>query len=964
MKSASASPRHNQNSSPLAVARSVTLRTLRERANLTDHYFVHEIKRPCHLSSVILVVFLIVRFPRRCVHFASILANMMTTRSKNPSSFRPSPREHIAAHDQSLHERFRAGADIETLLAQRAACVDQCILGLWNAVNWPDSASRALGLFAVGGYGRGELHPHSDVDVLVVSETDIAPFAEDIEQFVRSLWNLGLEIGHGVRTLEECRSAAAADLTIATSLLERRQLAGAPELDQQLGNLFAYDEIWPQAKFFRAKVDEQEKRHKHYDNVSYGLEPDVKSSPGGLRDVHTIDWIMRRSFGLQRRENAASRGFIEHDDAESLSASHTFLKRVRWGLHMIVGRKQEQLRFEYQHELADLFGYPGNNIKARIEAFMHDYYKHVQALVGVSDLLLQQFDEAILRVHAAPVIRPLNDRFVIHDEYLAVKDEDVFEKQPWAMMEMMVVLAHRPDIGGVRASTIRLVRQAVKQVDDAFRSSPRVAFLFLQLLRSPYTLVSQLNRMRRYGLLQRYIPEFGDVVGQMQHDLFHIYTVDAHTLQLIRNLRRFRYRSAREKFPVAAHCIKRLRRLEPLYIAGLFHDLGKGKDGDHSELGARDVVLFCKRLGLSAEQAELAEWLVRQHLAMSRVSQGEDLSDPEVIRAFAQFVGNRTRLDYLYTLTVADITATDPSLWNTWRAALMSQLYTETRKVLRRGSDVSPGRAEKVRDAQRLALKRLEKNGMNADMAARIWDDPPDEFFLVHSPRHIAEFTELLGQRDCEDQPLVAVRDAPRQLEGEGATLVFVATRDTPELMLLTLARLSLMGLSIHAAWLSNTRGGMRFATYIVLDEEKGYLGRSKRRFTAITEELVTALQTPQSKTQVDEAVAKISARRPRRELQYFHVPVKVQFDEDDGLEASSLQIECRERPGVLTLIVRILVGHDLTIRSARVSTLGERVEDSFIVTQADGAPVSGSERQNALAESIRKQLVEAGCER
>ena len=873
-----------------------------------------------------------------------------------------SARERIFAFDQALHEQFRAGIDVEILLAKRSAQVDKCILDLWNAIPWTDLASHALGLFAVGGYGRGELHPHSDVDVLVISETDISSFSDQIELFVRSLWNLGLEIGHSVRTLDECRSAAAADITIATALLERRQLAGAPELDQHIGNLFAYDEIWPQAKFFRAKADEQEKRHKHYDNVSYGLQPDVKSSPGGLRDVQTIDWIMRRSFGLQGLDNAASQGFVEPDDAEDLRRSHKFLKHVRWGLHMIAGRKQERLLFEYQQELAALLGYPGDNIKAQIEAFMHDYYKHVQTLVGVNDLLLQQFDEAILRVHAAPVVRPLNDRFVIHDDYLAAERPDAFEKQPWAMMEMFVVLAHRPDIGGVRASTIRLVRKAVKQVDDTFRNSPRVAFLFLELLRAPFTLVSQLNRMCRYGLLQRYIPEFGAVAGQMQHDLFHIYTVDAHTLQLIRNLRRFRYRSARDKFPIAAHCIKRLRRLEPLYIAGLFHDLGKGRHGDHSEQGARDVVHFCRRLGLAAEQAELAEWLVRNHLAMSRVSQGEDLSDPEVIHAFAQFVDNRTRLDYLYTLTVADITATDPSLWNSWRAALMSQLYTETRKMLRRGSDESPGKAEKVRDAKRRALRRLAKKGVQEEAAARIWDDPPDEFFLTHSPRHIAEFTELLAQREHAFEPLVAVRDLPRQLADEGATLVFVASRDVPELILLTLARLSLMGLSIHASWLSATRGGMCFATYIVLDEEKGYLGKSKRRFAAIASELSAALEHPERTEQVNEAVRRISARRPRRELQYFKVPVKVRFDEDDESEASSLHIECRERPGVLTLIVRALVRHNLHIRSARVSTLGERVEDSFIVVGEDGASISGAAARKQLAESIRHQLQEAGC--
>lgn len=878
--------------------------------------------------------------------------------------YQNSAREGIASKDAELEHRFRGGENVETLLAERAACVDAHILTLWDEIDWPPAAKQSTGLFAVGGYGRAELHPGSDVDVLVVSEGQVSEFAEFIESFVQSLWDLGLDIGHSVRSLDECRVAAASDITIATALLERRQLCGNPELDRQIGHLFAYDEIWPCAKFFRAKSDEQSKRHKHYDNVEYGLQPDVKASPGGLRDVQTIHWIMRRYFGSLSLENAYRQGFMTAEEAETLSDAHRYLKRVRWGLHMTAKRPEERLLFEYQQELARLFGYPGDTLKDQIEAFMHDYYRHVQALVAINDLLLQQFDEAILRVHAAPVTKPVNERFVIRDDYLEVSSPDVFKEHPWAMMEMFVVLAHRPDIGGVRASTIRLVRQSVALVDDAFREDPRIAFLFLELLRAPYTLVSQLNRMRRYGLLQRYIPEFEACVGQMQHDLFHIYTVDAHTLQLIRNLRRFRYRSARQQYPVAAHCFKRLRRLEPLYIAGLFHDLGKGRGGDHSELGAKDVVRFCRRLQLSEESTQLAEWLVRHHLAMSKVAQTEDLSDPEVIRAFARFVDNRTRLDYLYTLTVADITATNPALWNGWRAALMSQLYSETRRMLRQGSETSPGRRERVASAKQLILHRLKKKGIGEEAAEALWDGPPDEFFLLHTAPQLAEFTALMAEREDQNAPLIAVRDRPRQLEGEGATMVFVATLDEPELVLLTLARLSLAGLSIHAAWISATAGGRCFATYMVLDSEAGYIGRDQRRFAAITRDLEASFKARTRSRQVLEAVRKISARRLSRELLYFEVPVKVRFESDEDLPnaSSSVHIECRERPGLLTLIVQALVRQKLRIKSARVSTLGERAEDSFDVTLDDGLPVSDPEAQKRLSEAIREELVAAGC--
>ncbi len=527
-------------------------------------------------------------------------AEVLTRRAEEQLSVTPTDklseaRRRISSSDSLLAQRFWAGEDIETIVRSRAAFFDELIKDLWSRIKWPEGTGQHLALFAVGGYGRGELHPHSDIDLLILVDGDPAEYRDGIETFVQNLWDLKLNIGHSVRTIDQCHQEAKEDIATATSILERRLLAGTLALDRQVGRLFATDEIWPSARFFSAKVDEQRKRHDRYQDVDYNLEPNIKVAPGGLRDIQTVGWIIKRHFGNTSADDLTARGFLTAQERQWLNDGRRFLWRVRYGLHLVAGRSEDRLLFDYQRTLADRLGYTDSDAQLGVEQFMHDYYSHVLSLREVNDILLQHFDEAILRAHYEPEIEPINERFQIRDNYIETRSEDVFRTHPPALMEMFVIMANRRDISGVRATTIRQVRNSLDLIDEAFRNNPEVTGLFIDLLRAPYTLVSQLTRMRRYGMLSRYIPEFGRVIGQMQHDLFHIYTVDAHTMMVIRNMRRLHYRSSQDTFPVAHHCIKNLPKIELLYIAGLFHDIAKGRGGDHSTLGAVDVIDFCRR---------------------------------------------------------------------------------------------------------------------------------------------------------------------------------------------------------------------------------------------------------------------------------------------------------------------------------------------------------------------------------
>ena len=525
--------------------------------------------------------------------------------------------------DKQLDDAFRAGHLAGELIHWRAGVVDQLLCALWERFI---RRADGLALIAVGGYGRGELHPHSDVDLLIL-QSECASSADGVEQFITLLWDLGLKIGHSVRTLDECTQRAAEDISILTNLLEARLLAGDGDLLARLQEQTSTAHMWPAREFLQAKLAEQRARHSKFADTEYNLEPNVKSSPGGLRDLQLIGWLARRHSGWVTAEQFTSSGFLTEEESSILLRGQEFMWRVRYALHTLTGREEDRLLFDHQRELARMWGFTDGE-RLAVEQFMQVYYRWALALGQLTELLIQNFDQAILRTNTEDEVSILDDNFEIRNGYIAARRTDLFLQRPSALIEVFLQAGNNPDIQGISAPTIRLIREHRHLIDDDFRADPANRALFLQLFSAQHRMTRQLRRMARYGILGKYLPEFGRVVGQMQHDLFHAYTVDAHTLQVIENMRRFLREDSDERFPVTSRVARRLPKKELLYIAGLYHDIGKGRGGDHSELGAADAERFCLDHGLSRRDTNLVTWLVRNHLVMSAFSQRKDISDP------------------------------------------------------------------------------------------------------------------------------------------------------------------------------------------------------------------------------------------------------------------------------------------------------------------------------------------------
>ncbi|WP_373097615.1 [protein-PII] uridylyltransferase, partial [Zhongshania sp.] len=522
---------------------------------------------------------------------------------------------------KELKTRFEAKENIRELVALRSSRIDALLQNIWASYQWQDDIS----LIAVGGYGRGELHPYSDIDLLILTSDDASDYRDNIESLITLLWDINLEIGHSVRTVSQCCKTAAEDITVATNLMESRPLAGNDTLHADLMALVGPDQIWPSSEFFRAKWDEQIHRHRKFANSEYNLEPNVKSSPGGLRDIQMIGWVVKRHFGAQSIDELLERQFLSQDELDTLKEGQDYLWRVRFALHLLGGREEDRLLFDHQRTLAESFGFTDGNGKLAVEQFMQQYYRWAMHLGELNDVLMQHFDETILRACEAETVLEINPRFRIRNGHIEVANDKVFTKTPSALMEIFVLMANHEGIDGVRASTIRLIRKSRHLIDDRFRADPKNKRYFLELLRSPNRVALNLRRMKRFRILGKFIPAFAHIVGQMQHDLFHIYSVDAHTLELIKNISRFRYPSMVEQYPMACRIMQRLPKHELLYLAGLFHDIAKGRGGDHSSLGAVDAREFCENLGLNKRDSNLVAWLVEKHLEMSSVSQRKDI---------------------------------------------------------------------------------------------------------------------------------------------------------------------------------------------------------------------------------------------------------------------------------------------------------------------------------------------------
>jgi [protein-PII] uridylyltransferase len=848
----------------------------------------------------------------------------------------------LAQAQEELRSRFFGDEPVEGLVRARARFIDLLLRTLWQTRLSGELAAR-LALVAVGGYGRGELHPCSDVDLLVLVP---APLAEadraSLEQLVAFLWDIGLEVGHSVRTVAECAEESAADVGVMTTLMESRRLAGSEELTVAMRAALAPDRIWPVREFFEAKVREQQERRLKANDTAYNLEPNVKTGPGGLRDIQTIAWVAKRHFNAESLDDLLAYGFLTPSELRRLKQAQSFLWKVRFGLHVLTGRHEDRLLFDYQIKLAHSFGYEDASYTLAVEQLMQRYYRTIMDVTLLNELLLQLFREAILSDNAPP--QPLNPRFQVRNDYLEAVNEDVFARAPSALLELFVLLQQNPQIRGVRAATIRAVARNLWLIDEEFRQNPRNHRLFLDILRAARGVTHELRRMNDYGVLGRYIPAFGRVVGRMQYDLFHAYTVDAHTLFVVSNLRRLATPEFDHELPLVSPIMQQLPKPEVAYLGALFHDIAKGRGGDHSDLGAVDAEAFCLEQGLSRYDARLVAWLVRHHLLFSMTAQKRDIGDPQVISEFARQIGDEIHLDFLYVLTCADVRGTNPKLWNSWKMALFQDLYERVRRALRRGLETPVDQEELVRENQEHARALLAGAGLPGGSIERAWARLPTAYFLRHAPAEIARHTRALASGEGHaDEALVSVE--PQSERGTTAIMIYAPHRRHG--FARATAVLDQLGLNIVDADITPVGNGFSLDSYHVLEEDGSPIAHAERR-DEIEQALWRSLQRP------EEAPLAVS-RRATRQMRVFKTLTQITISVDERNRRSVLELTAGDRPGLLCDVGKVLWEERVDLHAAKISTLGERAEDVFYVTDRAQQPLD-----EATAERLRSRLADA----
>ncbi|MDH3645330.1 MAG: [protein-PII] uridylyltransferase [Gammaproteobacteria bacterium] len=854
------------------------------------------------------------------------LQNLAQTGAETQPELLQTFRDTIADGDQALKNRFHDGEKIESLVTDRARLIDAVLIHAWQRAG-PQADD--IELVAVGGYGRGELHPGSDIDIMILlPDSHDNRWHAGIEQFLTFLWDIGLEIGHSVRTIADCVHESAANISVATSLMESRCLLEKNENFSRMRKAVGPDQVWPSQEFFEAKLGEQIARHKRYDDTPYKLEPNVKGSPGGLRDIQMIGWVAKRHFGVETSKELVELGFLSEQEYQRLRAGRQFLWKLRFALHILTGRREDRLLFDHQARIAEMFGYADTKHNLAVEQLMQRYYRTVMELGLLNEMLLQLFREAILMDPQAPAT-PLNERFHVHNGYLAISGADVFETDPSALLEVFLLLQLNPTLQGVGASTIRQLRLSLHHIDDAYRSEPRHRAMFMNILRNQRFVAHGLQRMNDYGVLGRYLPEFGQIVGRMQYDLFHTYTVDAHTLFVVRNLRGFVLNPPDPIYPQCAQIMQGLAKPELAYLAALFHDIAKGRGGDHSKLGAADAERFCLDHGLSEYEARLVAWLVRNHLILSVTAQKKDIDDPQVIHDFATLVGDEYHLEFLYVLTVADVAGTNPKLWTSWKSSLFEELFLLTRGALRRGLGNPLDKETLIRETQSDTAHLLASSNVGDNAMHKVWDRFPDGYFLRHSPEEIAWHTRLLADHPTEmNTPLVAVDLAGTR----GGTSIFVYSPKHKHTFALTTAVLDQLGFNILDARISRTRDGVSVETFRVTETSGEIIADSER-----ADEIAGGISRALSRTDGERPDV---TRRASRQVRMFSTPTLIEFNEDTYNRRTIMELTAGDRPGLLSQIGHAFMTQNIVIETAKITTIGERAEDVFYITNANGEPL------------------------
>lgn len=822
-------------------------------------------------------------------------------------------RQQLQAGQTALLEDWQQRTNAAGYLRGRCRLVDQLLRTLWQQL----AGAGELSLIAVGGYGRGELYPASDIDLLILlPEAGVPATAlEEIAHFIRQLWDIGLAVGHGVRTPGECLQAAKNDISIATALLEARWLAGSRQAFRQFRQ--TYRAQLDLQVFFKAKYAEQEERHAHFDHTAFSLEPNCKESPGGLRDLQVIRWLALAAGLGQRWRDLVRQKLITLEEAQQLERAERFLRRLRIQLHLTAGRPEDRLLFDYQEALAQASGLRAKGSRRASERLMQRYYRNAKLIRQLNTILLQNLGVRLFAEYTGSPIY-INPYFQTVRELLDLRDPQLFEQRPQAIFESILLLQQRSELRGMTARTLRALWRARNQIDAEFRRQPRHRQLFLALFQQRRGLDQALRHLNRYDLLGRYLPAFGRIVGQMQHDLFHVYTVDQHILQVIANLCHYAQAEAAMEEPLLHRLLRDFERPWLIYIAALFHDIAKGRGGDHSQLGTLEARNFCLQHGLDEEDRELIEFLVAEHLLMSSVAQKQDLSDPQVIQRFTQGIGSLRRLNALYLLTVADIRGTSPKIWNSWKARLLAELYQACRHQLLNLSPPEPGQEHRQAAARRL----LRRTAIESRHVTAFWQGLDNDYFMRHSAEELAWHAQHLARPNVTRQPQVKAR---MHAQTEGVQVV-VMVQDQALLFARLAGFFSRQGYSIVDARIHTSRDGYALDSFVLLPRQAGTLTRTppevleQRLHRELT--LCPALSPP-------------ARTRLSRQLRHFPVNPEVSLHPAGRPDFRILSIVAADRPGLLYSIAIVLARQGYSIHSARIATLGERVEDSFLIAGA-----------------------------
>jgi [protein-PII] uridylyltransferase len=854
-------------------------------------------------------------------------------------------REHYKAGKTALLASLAAsGASsrgIHSLLQKLARHADGTLQLLWQRAGFPAAAC----LVAAGGFGRGELFPHSDVDVLLLlpDDTDVdadPALKAKVESLIGACWDVGLEIGSSVRTVSGCVEEAAKDVTVQTSLLEARLVAGSKKSFLQLQNRLAVV-LDPQA-FYVAKTLEMRQRHNKFENTPYSLEPNCKESPGGLRDLQVILWVARAAGLGKSWDDLARNGLATAFEVRQIKANEALLSLIRARLHLISGRREDRLVFDLQTAVAESFGYSaeaddGSKVPRRAsEAVMKRYYWAAKAVTQLNQILLLNIEER-LNPNTYP-LRPINERFCDKAGMLEVASDDLYAREPHAILETFLLYETTVGIKGLSARTLRALYNARGLMNSKFRSDPVNRGTFLRILQQPEGITHAMRLMNQTSVLGRYLWIFRKIVGQMQHDLFHVYTVDQHILMVLRNVRRFFMAEHSHEYPMCSQLAAGWDKPWILYIAALFHDIAKGRGGDHSELGCKDVRVFCRQHGIAAEDSKLIEFLVGEHLTMSRIAQKEDLSDPEVIAAFAKRVGNERYLTALYLLTVADIRGTSPKVWNAWKGKLLEDLYRYTLRVL---GGRAPDADAEVEARKREALTTLALHAEPFEAHKALWDTLDVSYFMRHEAADIAWHARQLSRHVGKAKAVVRAR---RSSAGEGMQ-VLVYTPDAPDLFARICGYFDEAGFSILDAKIHTAKNGYALDTFQVVSPT---LADHYRELAAMVEaELDRTIENPGP-------LPPPSKGRVSRRVKSFPIAPRVDLRPDEKAQRWLLSVSASDRAGLLYRIARVLARHRINLQLAKVSTLGERVEDTFLI---DGPELQHNKAQIAIETELLEAL-------